>query len=125
VEKSDNRFVLANTEVINYADLKHKCIVPVFSRDNEMTISHTEFIDVVGQVAEKFFSGEQILHPAIKVSHPIKGRTPGALNEPVEALLDQEKTLYFERMAFNYEIPGINTVVNGNKLSLCIGGVRA
>jgi hypothetical protein len=125
VETSDNRFILANTEPIPYADLKHKCIVPVFSKDNEMTISHTEFIDVVGQVAEKFFSGEQILHPAIKVSHPIKGRTPDALNKPVEVLLDAEKTVYFERMAFNYEVPGINTVVNGNKLSLSIGGVRA
>ena len=28
-------------------------------------------------------------------------------------------------MAFNYEVPGINSVVNGNKLSLSIGGVRA
>jgi hypothetical protein len=28
-------------------------------------------------------------------------------------------------MAFNYELPSINSVVNGNKLSLSIGGVRA
>jgi hypothetical protein len=125
VETSDNRFILANTQPISYADLKHLCIIPVFAKDLESTICHTEFIDIVGQAAEKFFSGEQILHPAIRVSHSIRGRTPDALNKPVETLLDEEKTVYYERMAFNYEVPGINTVINDNKLSLSIGGVRS
>ena len=125
VETSDNRFILANTQPISYADLKHKCIIPVFSKDNESTVSHTEFIDVVGQVAEKFFSGSQILHPTIRISHPIKGRIPEAMGKPAELLTEVEKTIYYERMAFNYEVPGINSVVNGNKLSLSIGGVRA
>jgi len=125
VETSDNRFILANTQPIPYADLKHKCIIPVFSKDNESTVSHTEFIDVVGQAAEKFFSGSQILHPAIRISHPIKGRIPEAMGKPADMLTEVEKTIYYERMAFNYEVPGINSVVNGNKLSLSIGGVRA
>ena len=125
VETSDNRFILANTEPINYADLKYKCIIPVFSKDNEQTISHSEFIDAVGQVINKFFPSEDILHPAIRISHPIKGRIPEAIGKPADRLLEEEKTVYWERMAFNYELPGIKAVVNGNKLSLSIGGVRA
>jgi hypothetical protein len=125
VETSDNRFILANTLPISYGELKHKCIIPVFSKDNESTVSHSEFIDVVGQACEKFFSAENILHPAIRISHPIKGRIPEAMGKPAEALVEAEKTIYYERMAFVYEVPGITSVVNGNKLSLSIGGVRA
>jgi hypothetical protein len=125
VETSDNRFILANTEPISYADLKHRCIIPSFSKDNESTISHSEFIDAVGQAADKFFYPESILHPAIRISHPIKGRIPEAMGKPADALLEEEKTIYWERMAFVYEVPGINSIVNGNKLSLSIGGVRA
>jgi hypothetical protein len=125
VETSDNRFILANTLPVSYADLKHRCIIPVFAKDNESTISHSEFIDAVGQAADKFFSSENILHPAIRISHPIKGRIPDAMGKPAEALLEEEKTIYYERCAFMYEVPGITTNVNGNRLSLSIGGVRA
>jgi hypothetical protein len=125
VETSDDRFILANTQPISYADLRHRCIIPVFAKDNESTISHSEFIDTVGQAADKFFSPENILHPAIRISHPIKGRIPDAMGKPADALLEEEKTIYYERCAFMYEIPWITTNVNGNKLSLSIGGVRA
>jgi hypothetical protein len=125
VETSDNRFVLANTEPISYGDLKHRCIIPVFSKDNESTISHSEFIDTVGLAVDKFFSAEDILHPAIRISHPIKGRIPEAMGKPADALLEEEKTIYYERMAFVYEVSSIYSMVNGNKLSLSIGGVRA
>ena len=125
VETSDNRFILANTQPISYGELKHKCIIPVFSKDNESTISHSEFVDTVGHACEKFFSAENILHPAIRISHPIKGRIPEAMGKPAAALLEEEKTIYYERMAFVYEVPGITSTVSGNKLSLSIGGVRA
>jgi hypothetical protein len=125
VETSDNRFILANTQPISYGELKHKCIIPVFSKDNESTVSHSEFIDTVGQACEKFFTAENILHPAIRISHPIKGRIPEAMGKPADALLEEEKTIYYERCAFTFEVPSINSIVNGNKLSLSIGGVRA
>ena len=125
VETSDDRFILANTQPISYADLKHRCIIPVFSKDNESTISHSEFIDTVGQAVDKFFTPEEILHPAIRISHPIKGRIPEAMGKPAEALQEEEKTIYYGRCAFMYEIPSISTNVSGNKLSLSIGGVRA
>jgi hypothetical protein len=47
------------------------------------------------------------------------------MGKPADALLEEEKTVYYERCAFIYEVPGITSTVNGNKLSLSIGGVRA
>ena len=38
---------------------------------------------------------------------------------------DWEKTLYLERMMFAIEVPSISSEINGNELSLTIGGVRA
>ena len=125
METSDNRFILANTEPISYGDLKYRCTIPVFSKDNESTISHSEFIDTVGQACEKFFTSETILNPAIRISHPIKGRIPEAMGKPADTLREEEKTIYYERMAFVYEVPGITSIVNNNKLSLSIGGVRS
>ena len=47
------------------------------------------------------------------------------MGKPADALLEEEKTIYYERCAFVYEVPSISYVVNGNKLSLTIGGVRS
>ena len=47
------------------------------------------------------------------------------MGKPVEHLQDREKTIYYERMAFMYELPDITASVGGNNLSLSIGGVRA
>jgi len=55
--------------------------------------------------------------PAIRLSHPIKGRIPEARNKPANELLDHEKTLYYESMAFVLEIPEVTVEVNGNTLS--------
>ena len=53
VEQHPN-FIESNTAEIFYDDLLHKCIVPTFS-DNTLTISHPEFVQVVGKAAEKIF----------------------------------------------------------------------
>ena len=123
--RSDNRFIVANTSPIPYQLLREKCTIPVFSKDNESTISHQEFINVVGEAAHLAFSRERILEPAVRVSHPIKGRVPSAVGKPALELEENEKAQYYERMAFIYEIPSIEENVNGNKLSLTVGGVRA
>ena len=73
---SSDQFIHANTEPILQEELKSGCIIPVFSKDNESTISHTEFIETAFKVSNQFFSGEQLLQPNIRVSHPIKGRIP-------------------------------------------------
>ena len=59
------------------------------------------------------------------VSHIIKGRIPEAIHKPVNQLLETDKTIYYERMAFCFEIPTIYEDVAGNRLNLSIGGVRA
>lgn len=122
---SDSSFIAANTESLTLEQLKKQCIIPVFAKDNEMTIAHQEFIESVYYVADRIFSGETILKPAIRVSHPIKGRIPEAMGKPAKDLLDHEKTLYYERMAFAIEIPSLQGNVGGNRLSLTLGGVRA
>lgn len=118
-------FIQANTNEIELEHLKNDCIIPVFSKDNEKTIAHQEFIDVVISALKKAFPNEIITKPAIRVSHQIKGRTPDAIHLNVKDLLEHQKTIYYERMAFIIRIPSIKDVVNGNELSLTLGGVRS
>ena len=124
-EISSPQFMGANTKEITVKELKEKSIIPVYAKDNESTISHSELIYSVQEVVNHAFKGEKILQPAIRVSHPVKGRIPEAMGKPVDQLKDSEKTIYFERMAFIIEIPSIIEDVNGNKLSLSVGGARA
>ena len=74
--EEQSRFITANTEIMHYELLKKKCIIPVFAKDNESTISHTEFIDLVMEVIGSHFRNESIRSPTIAVSHPVKGRNP-------------------------------------------------
>lgn len=118
-------FVEANTEEVSLSFLKNKCIVPVFTKDNETTLSHQEFIDSVRNVVRSIFPNEIIEEPEIRVSHQIKGRTPDAIYVPVKDLQEHQKTTYYERMAFIIRIPSITETINGNTLALTVGGVRA
>ena len=123
--KERKQFIEANTKEVNMLHLKNECVVPVFSKDNEITISHPHFIETVWEAAEKFFPNERLLEPEIRVSHVIKGRTPDAINKSVNQLIESDKTIYYERMAFCFEIPSIYEDIEGNRLNLTIGGVRA
>lgn len=118
-------FIEANTKEVTIEHLKNDCVVPVFSKDNEITISHPNFIEAVWEAANRIFPNETIECPAIKVSHVIKGRTPEAIHKPVKDLLETDKTIYYERMMFCFEIPTIHEDIMGNRLNLTIGGVRA
>jgi hypothetical protein len=118
-------FIVANTSEATLHHLQNDCIIPVFSKDNEKTIAHQEFIEVVLSAVQKIFPHHNITKPEIRVSHQIKGRTPSAIHKPVKELLEHEKTIYYERMAFIIKVPTITDIVNGNELSLTIGGVRS
>ena len=118
-------FIEANTKEVSMEHLKNECIVPVFSKDNEITISHPNFIETVWEAANRFFPNESIEVPEIRVSHIIKGRTPEAIHKSVKELLEEDKTIYYERMMFCFEIPSVHEDINGNRLNLTIGGVRA
>lgn len=118
-------FIEANTESVSLFHLQNKCIIPVFTKDNEITLSHQEFISSSNAGLRRLFPNEDVDEPEIRTSHLVKGRTPDALRVPANELLDNQKTQYFERMAFIIRIPSITETINGNQLSLTIGGVRS
>lgn len=123
--ESKGCFIEANTQQVPLDHLKNDTIIPVFSKDNETTISHYQFIDTTQSIVEQLFPTELIAKPSIRVSHVIKGRVPSAIGKPAKELLEHEKTIYYERCAFVIEIPSIQYQVGGNRLTLTIGGVRA
>ena len=81
-------FIEANTKEVEMNHLKDDCIIPVFSKDNEVTISHQSFIDTILDAAQSVFPRESITDPAIRVSHVVKGRIPEAIHKPVSQLLE-------------------------------------
>ena len=124
-DSNSKSFIEANTIETSIEEVRDHHIIPVFVKDNETLISHADFIESAASLAADIFPGERILKPNIRVSHPIKGRIPESKDKPANQLMEFEKTLFYERMAFVIEIPSIQTVIDGNTLSLTIGGVKA
>lgn len=124
-ERNQKPFIVANTINSSFDEMKAHHIIPVFTKDNEPLISHTDFIDTMVDITKDVFHGEHIFKPQIRVSHPIKGRVPDAKDKPASQLLESEKTLYYERMMFAIELPSIQDKIDGNTLSLTVGGVKA
>ena len=124
-EISRGDFIEANTKRVSLIHLKNDTIIPVFAKDNETTISHSDFINTTQMAIDAVYDGQIQLSPNIRTSHIIKGRVPSAIGKPVKELLPYERTLYYERMAFMIELPALKENVNNNALSLVIGGVRA
>ncbi len=118
-------FIEANTQEVSLEHLKKDCIIPVFSKDNETTISHAQFVGKAFEVVQNLFPEMEVSSPNVRVSHVVKGRTPSAVGKPAKELLEHEKTIYYERCAFLIDLPQIKTKVNGNELNLSVGGVRA
>ncbi len=118
-------FIVANTQDTTLRELKNECIIPVFSKDNEKTLAHQEFIEITQNCVSKAFPHHNFNAPEVRVSHSIKGRIPEAIHKNAKDLLDHERTMYWERMAFIIKIPAISETINGNRLSLTIGGIRS
>ncbi|MEY4611310.1 MAG: hypothetical protein RL246_1629 [Bacteroidota bacterium] len=118
-------FIQANTIEMDFAIMQRHHIIPVFTKDNEPLISHVDFIQSTADVIHHYFRGENILEPAIRVSHPIKGRIPDARHKPAQQLEEHEKTLYYERAMFVFDIPSICKDVDGQDISLSVGGVKS
>ncbi|GAA4335014.1 DUF3871 family protein [Flaviaesturariibacter amylovorans] len=125
VETSPGAFISANTVESSLDQIQKEHVIPVFVKDNEPVISHADFIECTQDIVRDIFHGETIMKPAVRLSHEIKGRIPEARNKPSKELLDHERTIYYERMAFLINIPSIADEVGGNTLSLTIGGVKA
>lgn len=122
---SSKSFIVANTLESSLYDIKANHIIPVWLKDNEPLISHADFIETTQAIVEDVYSGEHMLAPSVRLSHPIKGRVPTAKDKPAHLLTNDERTLFYERMMFVIEIPSIQAEINGNLLSLTIGGVKS
>ena len=116
-------FLEANTDSISMEDLANKCVVPTWA-NQELTIAHQDFISCVHEAASDFYRGERLNMPDIRVSHIVRGRIPQALGKKASELLECEKTQFYQRLAFAFTIPTILETVRGERLELCIGGVR-
>lgn len=127
IEDSDpNRhFLTANSNPITMENLTGDCIVPVFCKDNEVLISHQQFVQATYQACKDYYRGEKVNFPLMRVSHPIKGRIPEAIHKKASELIPTDKTLYYERMAFAIDIPTIMDEINGNRLNLSVVGVKS
>lgn len=125
VSTSNRNFIEANTKKVTLSHLKDDCVVPVFAKDNESTISHYEFIQKTKEVVQELFPDFNVSEPDIRTSHLIKGRIPSAIGIPAKELKPHQITKYYERCAFVMEIPEVVENVNGNNLALTVGGVRA
>jgi hypothetical protein len=125
VQSTRRQFIYANTAEVSLNHLKNDCVIPNFAKDCETTISHPEFINSAIEVVEDILGYKGILKPEIRVSHQMKSRIPSAIGKPAKDLLEEEKAMFWERMAFVIEIPEISEIINGNKLNLTIGGVRS
>lgn len=127
VEKTSSHlpFIEANTQEVKMKELTKDHIIPVFSATNEPLIAHHEIVETAWETAQEWYQGETLLQPSIRVSHAIKGRIPEARNKKAHELEPWEQTLFYERMAFVIEVPGIKTSIGGNELSLTIGGVKS
>ena len=104
--KSNVSFLEANTNQITLDELKNQCVVPTWA-NQELTISHQDFIEAVHDAAQSFYQGETVTAPDIRVSHIVRGRTPNALSKRASELLECEKTQFYQRMAFAFTIPTI------------------
>ena len=96
---STDRFIRSNTEVVTLSELEDKHIIPVFAKDNQLTIPHFDFVKQVFDAAWYVYgNAERILPPSVRVSHPVQGRIPEAKDKKPQELLEHEKTLYYERV---------------------------
>jgi hypothetical protein len=119
----DKPFIEANTLPVTLDELKNDHIIPVFTRDNTPLISQSELIELFSDQMERVYGNASDLE--IRVSHPIKGRIPSARNKKAIDLLPHEKTLYYQRMMFIVKISNTAHHLNGQKIELIAGGIKA
>lgn len=122
LETQHPNFIESNTQAISLADIAEKCIVPTFS-DSTLTISHQDFCGAVYKAAEKVFGALTPIEA--RVSHAINGRTPDSLHKRQQDLADNEKTIYYQRLAWIAKVANLTRNINGQEIHLTIGGVRA
>lgn len=114
-------FIESNTKAVTIEEL-NRCIVPTFS-DNSLTIAHQQFINTVREAATNVFG--ELTETECRASHPIIGRIPTALHKKANELREDEKTLFYQRLAWCCHIKDLTREINEQTIYLCVGGVRA
>ena len=115
ISQEHPNFIESNTAAISLEDLATKCIVPTFG-DMSLTISHQNFMASVCKAAIEVFG--DITPIECRVSHPIIGRVPSALGKKASEVTDDEKTLFYQRLAWISHIKGLSRSVNGQTVFL-------
>lgn len=114
-------FIEANTQEVSFLDLA-KDYVPSFG-DSSLTIPHCSFINTVKDSATKIFG--ELSDVEIRVSHPIVGRKPEAIYKSKDELVEDDTTIFFQRMCFLFRCKNVQREINGQTVNLVVGGVRS
>ena len=121
ISEEHPNFIESNTQAITIEELATRCIVPTFS-DSSLTIAHQNAIAAVYKAAEDVFG--ELTPPECRVSHAINGRVASAIHKPTKDLTDEEKTIFYQRLAFVAHVKSMTRVVAGTEVHLCIGLCR-
>ena len=117
-------FIEGPSHEISMEELTLKNIIPTFS-DNSLTISHQKFIETTRKAAEVIFGQGNVTIAETRCSHPIIGRVPSAQHKKTSELRDDEKTIFYQRLAWIAHITTLTSSINGQSVSLTIGGTRS
>ena len=117
-------FIEGPSHEVSVEELTFKNIIPTFS-DNSLTISHQKFIETTRKAAEVIFGQGNITTAETRCSHPIIGRIPSAQHKKASDLLDEEKTIFYQRLAWIAQVCNFTSSINGQSVSLTIGGTRS
>lgn len=117
-------FIEGPSSEISMEELTYRNIIPTFS-DNSLTISHQKFIETTRKAAEVIFGSGNITGAETRCSHPIIGRIPSAQHKKASDLLDEEKTIFYQRLAWIAQVCNFTSSINGQSVSLTIGGTRS
>ncbi len=119
----EQSFIVANTLPICLEEIKQNHIIPVFAKDNHPLISQSQLVEATLGAIDG--TGLKAEIPQIRVSHPIMGRIPEARFKKAAELLPHEITIYYERMIYLLQIPEVKCNINGQDLTLVVGGVKS
>lgn len=117
-------FIEGPSNEISMEELTFKNIIPTFS-DNSLTISHQKFIETTRKAAEVIFGSGNITGAETRCSHPIIGRIPSAQHKKASELLEEEKTIFYQRLAWIAQVCNFTSSINGQSVSLTVGGTRS
>lgn len=117
-------FIEGPSHEISLEELTFKNIIPTFS-DNSLTISHQKFIEITRKAAEVIFGAGNVTTAETRCSHPIIGRIPSAQHKKASELRDDEKTIFYQRLAWIAHITTLTSSINDQQVSLTIGGTRS